>query len=168
MEPLKILVAASEAVPFAKSGGLADVVGALPKALRALGHDVRVIIPRYYVVDREKYGLKRLDGALGVGMGIMGEIWCAVYEGVIPGSDVPVYFIEHEGYFGRKGFYDEEGMSYTDNDNRFVFFSKAVMQLAKKLRFHRDVIHTNDWHTAAIPVLLNTTYAFDPDFENTG
>jgi len=168
MDKLKILIAASEAVPFAKSGGLADVVGALPKALRALGHDVRVVIPRYYVVDKEKYGLKRLDGALGVSMGIMGEMWCGVYEGVIPGSDVPVYFIEHEGYFGRKGFYDEEGMSYTDNDNRFVFFSKAVMQLAKKLRFHPDVIHTNDWHTAAIPVLLNTTYAFDPDFENTG
>ncbi len=168
MEKLNILLAASEVVPFAKSGGLADVAGALPKALHALGHDVRVVLPRYYIVDREKYGLKRMEGSLGVPMGSMGEAWAAVYEGVLPGSEVPVYFIEHEGFFGRKGLYDEEGTGYGDNDNRFIFFSKAVMQLAKKLRFKPDVIHANDWHTAAIPVLLNTTYALDPDFSFTG
>lgn len=168
MTQFNILLAASEAVPFAKSGGLADVAGALPKALRAQGHDIRVVMPRYYVVDKERYGLKKLEGALGVAMGSMGEVWAAVYEGVLPGSDVPVYFIEHEGFFGRKGLYDEEGEAYGDNDNRFIFFSKAVFQLAKMLRFRPDVIHANDWHTAAIPLLLNSTYAFDPDFENTG
>jgi len=168
MDKLNILIAASEVVPFAKSGGLADVAGALPKALRALGHDVRVVMPRYYIVDKEKYGLKPLEGSLGVPMGSMGEAWASVYEGVLPGSDVPVYFIDHEGFFGRKGLYDENGEGYPDNDNRFIFFSKAVMQLAKKLRFRPDVIHANDWHTAAIPVLLNTTYAMDPDFSYTG
>ncbi|WP_345971776.1 glycogen synthase GlgA [Sulfurimonas diazotrophicus] len=168
MTSFNILLAASEAVPFAKSGGLADVAGALPKALRALGHDVRVVMPRYYIVDTEKYGLKKLNGSLGVPMGSMGEAWAAVYEGVLPGSDVPVYFIDHEGFFGRKGLYDEGGQAYGDNDNRFIFFSKAVFQLAKMLRFKPDVIHANDWHTASIPLLLNTTYAFDPDFENTG
>ncbi|MBD3800342.1 MAG: glycogen/starch synthase, partial [Campylobacterales bacterium] len=168
MTSFNILLAASEVVPFAKSGGLADVAGALPKALRALGHDVRVVMPRYYIVDIEKYKLKKLDGPLGVPMGSMGEAWAAVYEGVLPGSDVPVYFIDHEGFFGRKGLYDEDGQAYGDNDNRFIFFSKAVLQLAKKLRFKPDVIHTNDWHTAAIPLMINTTYAFDPDFENTG
>ena len=168
MDKLNILIAASEVVPFAKSGGLADVAGALPKALRELGHDVRVVMPRYYIVDKEKYGLKPLEGSLGVPMGSMGEAWAGIFEGVLPGSDVPVYFIEHEGFFGRKGLYDEDGEGYGDNDNRFIFFSKAVMQLAKKLRFHPDVIHANDWHTASIPVLLNTTYAHDPDFEHTG
>jgi len=168
MDKLNILIAASEVVPFAKSGGLADVAGALPKALRELGHDVRVVMPRYYIVDKEKYNLKPLDGSLGVPMGSMGEAWAGVFEGVLPGSDVPVYFIEHEGFFGRKGLYDEDGDGYGDNDNRFIFFSKAVMQLAKKLRFHPDVIHANDWHTASIPILLNTTYAQDPDFEHTG
>jgi len=168
VDKLHILLAASEVVPFAKSGGLADVSGALPKALRALGHDVRVVMPRYYIVDKEKYGLKLLEGSLGVPMGSMGEAWAAVYEGVLPGSDVPIYFIEHEGFFGRKGLYDEDGQGYDDNDNRFIFFSKAVMQLAKKLHFKPDVIHANDWHTAAIPVLLNTMYAFDPDFQYTG
>jgi len=168
MDKLNILIAASEVVPFAKSGGLADVAGALPKALRALGHDVRVVMPRYYIVDREKYGLKLMKGSLGVPMGSMGEAWASVYEGVLPGSDVPVYFIEHEGFFGRKGLYDEDGEGYGDNDNRFIFFSKAAMQLAKKLHFRPDVIHANDWHTASMPILLNTTYAFDPNFENTG
>lgn len=168
MDKLKLLIAASEVVPFAKSGGLADVVGALPKALRALGHDVRVVMPRYYIVDREKYGLKPMEGSLGVPMGVMGESWAGIYEGVLPGSDVPVYFIDHEGFFGRKGLYDEEGQGYGDNDNRFIFFSKSVIQLAKMLRFKPDVIHVNDWHTAVIPILLNTTYANDPDFKHTG
>jgi len=168
MDKLNILIAASEVAPFAKSGGLADVAGALPKALRTLGHDVRVVMPRYYIIDKEQYALKALDGSLGVPMGSMGEAWAGVFEGVLPGSDVPIYFIEHEGFFGRKGLYDEGGEGYSDNDNRFIFFSKAVMQLAKKLHFKADVIHANDWHTAAIPILLNTTYAFDPDFKNTG
>lgn len=168
MDKLNILIVASEVVPFAKSGGLADVAGALPKALRALGHDVRVVMPRYYVVDKEKYALEPLDGSLGVPMGSLGQEWGAVFQSVLPQSDVPVYFIEHEGFFGRMGLYDEGGKGYADNDRRFIFFSKAAMQLAKKLRFRPDVIHANDWHTAALPVLLNTTYAFDPDFAHTG
>lgn len=168
MDKLRILFAASEIVPFAKSGGLADVAGALPKALKALGHDIRLVMPRYYVVDREKYGLKLMEGGLGVPMGAMGEIWAGVYEGVLPQSDIPVYFIDHEGFFGRGGLYEEGGYSYLDNDNRFIFFSRAVMQLAKKLRFHPDVIHANDWHTAAIPMMLNTHYAYDGDFAYSG
>ncbi len=168
MEAIRILFAASEVYPFAKTGGLADVAGALPKALAEAGHDVRVVMPRYYGVDREKYGLRRLEGSLGVPMGTMGEVWAAVYEGVLPGSGVKVYFIEHEGFFGRAGLYEEHGYGYTDNDVRFAFFSRAVMQLSKMLRFHPHVIHANDWHTALIPVLLNTVYAFDPDFAYTG
>jgi len=168
MHKLQILFAASEVVPFAKSGGLADVAGALPKALRALGHDVVVVMPRYYIIDKEKYGLKLLEGSLGVPMGIMGEAWAGVYEGLLPNSDVPIYFIDYERFFGRKGLYDEDGRGFEDNAERFIFFSKAVMQLAKKLHFKPDVIHANDWHTAPIPVLLNTTYAQDENFANTG
>ncbi len=168
MDKLNILLAASEVVPFAKSGGLADVAGALPKALKELGHDIRVVMPRYYVIDKEKYNLKLLEGSLGVHMGVLGEMWAAVYEGRLPQSDVPVYFIEYDAYFGRKGLYDEDRKGFSDNDDRFIFFSKAVMQLAKKLHFKPDVIHANDWHTAPIPLLLNTTYAFDSNFENTG
>lgn len=168
MKPLKILFAASEVVGFAKSGGLADVAGALPKALSALGHDVRVVMPRYYVIDKEKFSLKRLEGSMGVSMGVMGEMWADVYEGRLPNSDVVIYFIEHDHFFGRKGLYEEDGLGFSDNDNRFIFFSRAVMQLAKKLHFHPDIIHANDWHTAALPVMLNTHYAYDSSFAHTG
>lgn len=168
MSGLKILFAASEVVPFAKSGGLADVAGALPKALSKLGHDVRVVMPRYYVVDIEKYNLKKLDSALGVPMGPLGEQWAGVYEGKLPNSDTTIYFIDHEQFFGRAGLYEENGYGYSDNDVRFIFFSRAVMQLAKMLHFHPDVIHSNDWHSASIPMMLNTIYAYDSDFAHTG
>jgi len=159
---LKILICASEAVPFAKTGGLADVAGTLPKELAKRGHDVRLVLPRYYMIDKEKYGLKEIPGAMGTPLGSLGEVWCGVLEGKLPGTDIPVYFIEHEGYFGRKGIYnDENGQGFMDNDNRFVFFSKACLQLCKKLDFYPDVIQANDWQTAAIPVFLNTAYKDD-------
>jgi len=162
MQKLKILFIASEVAPFAKSGGLADVAGALPQALKKMGHDVRVVMPRYYIIDRSN--LKPLDGAMGVPMGTMGEFWTAVLEGSL--GDVPIYFIEHEHYFGRKGLYGEGGFSFPDNDNRFVFFTKAAMQLAKKLQFKPDILHANDWHTAVAPLFLNTHYRYDEIYEN--
>ncbi|HEY5975203.1 MAG TPA: glycogen synthase GlgA [Geobacteraceae bacterium] len=159
---LKILMAASEAVPFAKEGGLADVVGALPRYLAKLGHDVRVVMPRYYQVDCELLDLALLPGVLTVPMGSAGNLYGGVYEGRLPGSDVPVYFIEHEGLFGRAGLYDEDNRQFPDNDRRFLFLSKGSLELCKMLDFQPDVIHAHDWHTAAIPVLLNTTYRHDP------
>jgi len=167
MSKLNILISASEVVPFAKSGGLADVVGALPKALKELGHSVIVVMPRYYIVDKDLYNLTPLEGALGVQMGVIGEEWAEVYESVLPNSDVPIYFIENDHYFGRLGLYDEGGVGFNDNDNRFIFLSKAAMQLSKKIGFKPDIIHANDWHTASMPILLNTLYANDPHFAQT-
>lgn len=162
MKKLKILMAASECVPFAKEGGLADVVGVLPKHLARMGHDVRVVMPRYRRIDRERYGLKELPGVLVVPMGIIGNQYCGVWEGRIPGSDVPVYFLEHEGYYDRDGLYEVNNEGFLDNDNRFVFLSKAALELPKMIGFEPDLIHAHDWHTAAMPVLVNTTYASDP------
>ena len=160
---INILMAASEAVPFAKEGGLADVAGALPRALAARGHDVRVVMPRYYKVDRERYGLKLLPGVLVVPMGVIGTMYCGVYEGRLPDSDVPVYFLEHEQLYGRGGgLYEVDNEGFLDNDNRFIFLSKAALELCKMLDFRPDVVHAHDWHTAAIPVLLNTLYRADP------
>ncbi len=160
-EKLSILFAASEAAPFAKEGGLGDVVGALPKYLARRGHDVRVVIPRYYCVDREKFALRALPGPLVVPMGIIGTQYCAVLEGRLPGCDVPIYFLEHEGYYGRTGLYQQDGAGYPDNDNRFVFLSKGALELCKMLDFRPDLIHAHDWHTGAVPVLLNTSYLHD-------
>lgn len=165
---LNILIVASECVPFAKTGGLADVVGILPKFLKKAGHDVRVVMPRYYRIDKTK--LKPLSDAmpLGVPMGVIGEQWCGVYEGVLPNSDVPIYFLEHELYYGRDAIYNNaEGEGFLDNDNRFVFLSRAALQLTKALDFRPDIVHANDWHTAAIPVFMNTIYKHDVFFAKT-
>lgn len=162
---LNILFVASEVVPFAKTGGLADVSGALPKALAELGHTPIVVMPRYYSID--KSDLEQVPGALGVPMGPMGELWAAVYKTTLPNSKVAIYFIDYEEFFGRGGLYaDEHGNSYGDNDNRFIFLSKAAFQLAKMLNFTVDVIHANDWHTASIPILKKTRFQYDKHFVN--
>lgn len=167
-ESLKVLLSTSEAVPFAKTGGLADVSGILPKFLKKLGVDVRVVMPRYYQIDKEKFDLKPVGGPLGVPMGIIGEQWCGVLEGRLPGSDVPVYFIDHELYYGRPSLYnDESGQGFLDNDNRFVLLSRASLQLCKMLNWAPDVIHANDWQTAAIPLFLNALYKNDALLWNT-
>ncbi len=159
---MKILMVASEAVPFAKTGGLADVAGILPKFLRELGHDVRVVMPLYADIDQWKYHLEPIPGAMGVWMGALGELWCEVRESRLPNSDVPIYFIEYDRFFNRKGLYNEpDGQGFMDNDNRFVFLSRAALQVCKKLHFSPDIVHCNDWQTAAVPIFLNTAYAHD-------
>ena len=159
---MKILMVASEAVPFAKTGGLADVAGVLPKFLKMAGHDVRVVIPLYGCISEHKYDLRPVPGAMGVWMGVIGELWCEVLESVLPGSDVPIYFLRYDQYFGRPQLYNEaNGDGFLDNDNRFVFLSRAALQLCKKLHFSPDIIHCNDWHTAAVPIFLNTAYKYD-------
>lgn len=162
MKRLKILMAAAECVPFAKEGGLADVVGVLPKYLSKMGHDVRVVMPLYHRVDSGRFGLRQIPGVLVVPMGVMGNQYCAVWEGRLPGSDVPVYFLEHEGYYGRTGIYDEDNVGYFDNDNRFIFLSKGALEICKMIGIVPDVVHAHDWHTAALPVLINTSYRLDP------
>ncbi|MGD9718575.1 MAG: glycogen synthase, partial [Sulfurimonadaceae bacterium] len=156
---LNILFAASEVAGFAKTGGLADVASALPKALGVRGHNVIVVMPRYYKIDPSK--LEKLPAPLGVPMGPMGEFWAGVYTTLMPKSNVRIYFIDFELYFGRHGLYDDNGDSYRDNDNRFLFFSKAALQLCKMLHFVPDIIHANDWHTAALPLLAKKRFVHD-------
>jgi starch synthase len=139
-------------------GGLGDVAGALPIALRERGHDVRIVMPRYGTIPLS--GMRRLDGALGVPLG-NGEAWCAVYETRLPGTDVPVYMLEHEALFGgRREIYDGPGgWPAGDNLARFAFLSRGAVQLCKYLGFVPDVIHAHDWPTALSPIYLNTVEA---------
>jgi starch synthase len=146
----------SEAVPYAKTGGLADAVSALSLALAKLGHEVRVVIPRYYSIDREQLG--QLDGAMGVPLG-GGEEWCAVYTAALPGAakknPVKVYFIDHENFFGRDGIYGAPWEpDFLDNPRRFTFFCRAVFQLCRKIQWFPDILHTHDWPTALAAVFL--------------
>ncbi|HYM49970.1 MAG TPA: glycogen/starch synthase [Candidatus Limnocylindrales bacterium] len=153
--PLKILLVAAEVAPFAKVGGLADVAGALPKALRQLGHDVRVVMPRYGSIDVERYGLREVVKDLPVPLAQQ-TINATVLEGRI-GQDVPVYFIDNAQFFAREGMY-----GLWDDDARFIYFSRAALEMLRPLGFKPDVVHVNDWHTAVIPNMLVKLYDRDP------
>jgi starch synthase len=150
---VKILFVASECAPFAKTGGLGDVVGALPKALHALGMDVRVVLPLYAGMDWR--ALDRLEGTLGVPVG-SGTAWCGVRMGRLPGSEVPIYFLEHNHYFDRPHLYGPPGGDYPDNLERFAFLSRGSLELCKALGWIPDVVHANDWQSALAPVYVNT------------
>ncbi len=157
---LKIAMVAPECYPFAKVGGLADVVGGLARALHAAGHEVIVILPRYAAVDGERFGLRPHLSPLGVWMGDAQE-WCATWAADHGG--MPVYFIEHEGYFGRPGLYnDAEFRDYGDNGRRFAFFTRAALQLCRDMGFAPDIVHAHDWQTALAPAYLKIWHWDDP------
>ncbi|MFA5927687.1 MAG: glycogen synthase GlgA [Candidatus Margulisiibacteriota bacterium] len=159
---LKILLASSEVHPFAKTGGLADVAGALPKALRKLGHEVYVVMPAYRSV---KAGTV-VQQNLSVQMGGQTKKF-SVRQALFPDSNVPIYLIDHKPYFDRDELYQDKGKDYPDNPERFAFFCLATLELLKKLNWAPDVIHCNDWQTALLPVYLKTTYKNDPFFKHT-
>lgn len=166
MTGLKILMVSAECAPFAKSGGLGDVVGALPGFLKKLGSEIIVVMPLYSFIDRKKFGINPIVGRLNVLTGDDLNI-CDVYLGRIQG-DVPVYFIEFEPFFGRSGMYhDSEFNDYADNPVRFSFLSKAALNLCHQLDFSPDIIHVNDWHTAMLPAFLKIFFNGDPLFSKT-
>ena len=151
--PLKVLFVASECAPFAKTGGLADVAGALPKALRRLGVDVRVVMPLYAGMPWND--LEVLDGIINVPMW-WGMAQARARVGQLPRSEVPIYFIEYNRYFDRPYLYGPPSQGYPDNLERFTFLSRGALELCKALAFIPDVIHCNDWQTALVPVYVNT------------
>jgi len=154
---MKILMVTSETVPWAKTGGLADVVSALSINLAKLGHDVRIVLPRYYSIDRSE--LEQLDGEMGTPMGDGIEEWSAVYVTDMPGvskkNTCKVYFIDHEIFFGRDGIYGVPSEpDFIDNPRRYTFFCKAVYQLCRKIKWYPDVLHAHDWPASVAPVYL--------------
>ena len=151
---LKILFVSSECTPFAKTGGLADVVAALPKALRRLGHDARIVLPLYRSIDRAKYGIQHI-GSSCVHMGQGEENWVGVHSAMLDG-EVPVWFVEYERFFGRAGIYGEPSGEYQDNAWRFALLSKAALQLCKDFDFTPDITHAHDWMSALVPAFLKT------------
>jgi starch synthase len=164
---LSILMAASEAVPFAKTGGLADVAGALPRELVRLGHSVRLVIPHYAGVESGGHSLTewgRLDVPTPTGPAPV-----AIYQGVLHDDQVPpqrqaqVWTVRYDPYFNRPGLYQEAGKDYADNLERFALFSRAVMELLLRLEatanWAPDILHAHDWQTALTVVYLKSLYA---------
>jgi starch synthase len=169
--PLDIVMFSAEAVPYVKVGGLADVVGALPRALEREGARVRVILPAYKAIQHFEHGidpyspLPRFDQVFGTR-----TLQVEVFRTTLPGSRVDVFFVGNGQYFYRDGIYDDpftrEG--YRDNMERFVFFMKAGLELLLRLGKPVDVIHCHDSQTGLIPGLLRTSHASHPLFARAG
>jgi len=157
---MRILMAAPECVPFAKTGGLADVVGALPVALAGMGHEVAVIMPRYQSVRLDHP--VTLIPSMSVPMG--GALrFATILEGPPlgkPGAQVRTFFVEHPPYYDRPGLYGPPGGEYGDSAGRFAFFCYAVMEAGKQI-FRPDILHSHDWPAALLPVLKHSNYMFD-------
>jgi len=149
-------MAASECVPFAKTGGLADVVGALPQALAALGHEVAVMLPRYQKTKLANPKVVISSLSVPVGSGLR---FGTVLEGPTNGG-VRMFFLEYPQFFDRPELYNDDKGDYPDNAERFAFFSRAVLETAK-LVFPPDVLHCHDWQTALVPVLKKSVYLYD-------
>ena len=154
---LKVLYVASEAVPFIKTGGLADVAGSLPKALKKQGVDVRVVMPKYGKISHEY-----LDKMEHVYDGEFTMAWRTKFLGIdkLELDGVTFYFIDNQEYFYREGFY-----GYGDDAERFAFFSRAALEILPKDDFWPDVIHTNDWHTALVNLYLRLDHIGDARYE---
>lgn len=155
MDSLKILLVSPEAVPYAKTGGLADVAGALPGSLARMGHMVRLLLPLYSHVDRENYRLSKVAADQKASIAGRKETF-QLYksEGSVEGMEV--WFIEHERFFNRAELYRDPstGQDWADNDERFGFFARAALQACRSMNFIPDIIHCNDWQSGLIPALL--------------
>lgn len=144
---MNILYVTSEATPFIKTGGLADVAGSLPKAIKQHGHDVRVVLPLYSKIAKQYKNQMKYLGYYYVDIAWMHR-YCGVFE--LEHDGVTFYFLDNESYFNRDKLYGE-----FDDAERFIFFSKAVVVLPRYLDFKVDVINANDWHTGLVPVYVN-------------
>lgn len=164
---LKILMATSEAVPFAKTGGLADVCGALPLELERLGHEPIVILPAYRQARASGQPIEPTGVRFEVPIGSK-TVTGSFLKSRLPGSNVPVYLVEQDQYYDRDGLYQQAGQDYRDNCERFVFFSRAVLEAIRWLDLQVDVIHANDWQTGLIPACLKIEYRGVPGYENIG
>jgi starch synthase len=152
---VKILFVASEGLPFSKTGGLADVVEALPKALVAMGHEVAVVLPRYRGTKAAAVIMPSLTVPMGERLRFPG-----VCDGTLV-AGVRYYFVDDPEYFDRPQLYGEKGKDYPDNAERFAEFCRAAIEIAKHV-YRPDVIHCHDWQSALVPILLRSQYAGDP------
>ncbi|MCX5701409.1 MAG: glycogen synthase GlgA [Candidatus Omnitrophica bacterium] len=148
---MKIAICASEVVPFAKTGGLADVTGALPLSLEALKQEVNIIMPKYKAIQEPKFKINRFKEDIS---------YSVVSKGI------KVYFIENEAYFNREGLYGDKSGDYKDNLDRFSYYCKRSLELLKEINFKADIIHIHDWQATLIPIYLKTLYKDKPFYKN--
>ena len=167
---LKIMYISSEVSPFMKTGGLADVAGAFPKAIKDLNHDIRIFMPKYSHINERKYTLREVIRLkeIEVNLGPK-KIVANIKSAFLPDSKVQVYFVENKGYFNSAEFYlpPATEAQRVNQAEQFIFFSRSVFEILKILHWQPDIIHCNDWQTALIPVYLEEIYKTDPFFSRT-
>jgi starch synthase len=169
---LNVLFISSEVEPFAKTGGLADVSGALPLAVKRLDHDIRVMLPMYGSINERKSRIHEMlrmkDIEVPVGTGSFSASVKSSFLTNAHGK-VQVYLLENQALYGREGLYvhPETNKEYPDNDDRFIFFCRGVLEMLKRLAWQPDIIHCNDWPTGLVPAYLKTLYRDDPFYRDT-
>ena len=164
---MKILFASSEVAPFSKVGGLADVVGSLPKALENLGAEICIFTPLYGSINQEKFGIKELENSsLKISMGNTEHIF-KLKMCKLPNTNINVFFVDNPKYYSCFDCVYPMWVDEMYEQQRYVAFSLATMEYAKLLNFKPDVIHANDWHTAMIPVYLKNNYKYDEFYKDT-
>ncbi|PQO30179.1 glycogen synthase GlgA [Blastopirellula marina] len=164
MATLNILLASSEVYPFAKTGGLADVCGSLPLELRRLGQEIAVIMPAFRQCFTCGQPIEELPIYFDLPIGskvVSGQL----LKSYLPDSDIPVYLVKNNEYYDRPQLYREDGEDYQDNCERFVFFSRAILEAIRLLNLPVDLIHCNDWQTGLAPAYLDIEYAATPGYE---
>ncbi|MCK5126542.1 MAG: glycogen synthase GlgA [candidate division Zixibacteria bacterium] len=168
MKKLNILFASSEVVPFAKTGGLADVSGMLPRVLANMGHFVKVFMPKYGTIDKSLLKNAHKDLVTVIPMSD-GPRTLELYRISDNNLDYDTHFIGNDFYFGRPELYRDTktGKDFVDNDDRFIFFCRGILEVLKKIDFVPDIIHANDWQTALLPTFLKTKYVDDKFFAQT-
>lgn len=169
MSKLKILYAASEINPFLQTSKVADFLRSLPQAMQEKGMEIRILIPRFGLINERKNKLHEVVRLSGINISIGDDEKPLIIKvASVPNAKLQVYFIDNEDYFQRKSvFHDKDDKFYEDNDERAIFFCKGVLETIKKLGWTPDIVHCNDWMTSLIPMYLKTTYKKDPIFKNT-
>jgi starch synthase len=169
MSKLRILYVASEINPFLQTSDVADFVRKLPQDMQERGMEIRILVPRFGLINERKNRLHEVVRLSGINISVGEEEKPLVIKvASIPNAKLQVYFIDNEDYFQRKSvFFDKENRFYDDNDERAIFFCKGVIETVKKLGWSPDIVHCNDWMTSLIPMYLKTTYKNDPLFKNT-
>jgi starch synthase len=167
MSKLRVLYVASEINPFLQTTQVADFLRKLPQAMQERGMEIRILIPRFGLINERKNRLHEVVRLSGINITVGDEEKPLVIKvASIPNARLQVYFIDNEDYFQRKSvFVDKDNNFYEDNDERAIFFCKGVMETVKKLGWAPDIVHCNDWMTSLIPMYIKTTYRKDPIFK---
>ncbi len=170
-KPIGVLFVASEAGPFIKSGSIGDLAGSLPKIVRSMGHDIRVMLPGYGVINNRRFQIHNLLRMKDIEIPIGPVVERANVKSSYINSEnqkVLVYFLANDRYFNRDGlyFHPETKKYFPDNDERFIFFCRGVLEALKRLRWQPNIIHCLDWQSGLIPAYLHSVYKNDPYFRN--